>query len=57
MLSVDHAFYERLYLQDFNREYLQSTEVVQTCNRTSLSDRAAYRVRDFGNPLKFKAES
>ena len=56
MLSVDHAFCERLYLCDFNREYLQSREVVQTWNRTSLSDRAAYRVRDFGNPPKNRAE-
>ena len=32
---------------------MQSREVVQTSNRTSLSDRAAYnRVLDFGNPTK-----
>ena len=49
MLSVYHAFCERLYLCDFNRE---SREVVQTFNRTSLSDRAAYRVWDFWDPAK-----
>ena len=52
MLSVDHAFCERLYLCDFYRRSLQSMEVVQTFNRTSFSDRAAYRVWDFGNPTK-----
>ena len=57
MLSVDHAFCERLYLCDFNRESLQSREVVQTFNRTSLSDRAAYRVRDFGNPTKIQGRT
>ena len=50
MLSVDHAFCERLYLYDFNK----SREVVQTFNRTSLSDRAAYRVHDFRNPMKIQ---
>ena len=40
MLSVDHAFCEILYVCNFNRESLQSKEVVQTFNRTSLSDRA-----------------
>ena len=54
MLSVDHTFCERLYLCDFNRESLQSWEVVQTFDRTSLSDRAAYRVPDFGNPAKIQ---
>ena len=53
MLSVDHAFCDRLYLCDFNR----SREVVQTFNRTSLSDRAAYRVWDFGNPVKIQGRA
>ena len=52
MLSVDHAFCERLYLFDFNRESMQLREVVQTFNRTSISDRAAYRVRDLRDPAK-----
>ena len=55
MLSIDHAFCGRLYLRDFNWESLLSREVVQTFNRTSLSDRAAaYRVWDFGNPAKIQ---
>ena len=57
MLSVDRAFCERLYLCDFNKESLQSREVVQTFNRISLSDRAAYRVRDFGNPAKIQSRT
>ena len=52
MLSVDHAFCERLYLF-----VLQSMEVVQTFNRTVLSDRAFYRVRDFGNPAKIQGRT
>ena len=32
-------------------------KVVQTFNRTSLSDRAAYRVLDFGNPAKIQGKS
>ena len=57
MLNVDHAFCERLYLCDFNRESMQSREVVQTCNRTSLSNRAAYGVRDFRNPVKIQGRT
>ena len=57
MLSVYHAFCERLYLCDFNREYMQSREVVQTFNRTSLSDRAAYRVWDLRNPAKIQGKN
>ena len=53
MLSIDHAFCERLYSCDFNR----SREVVQTFNRTSLSERAAYRVWDFGNPVKIQGRA
>ena len=49
MLSVDHAFCEILNLCDFNLVSLQSREVVQTFNKTSISDRAAYRVWDFQN--------
>ena len=33
---------------------MKSMEVVQTFNRTSLSDRAANRVWDFGNPAKIQ---
>ena len=36
---------------------MQSREVVQTSNITSLSDRAAYRVRDFGNPAKIQGRT
>ena len=57
MLRVDHAFCEILYLYDFNRGSMQSREVVQTFNRTSLSDRAAFRVWDFGNPTKIKGRT
>ena len=57
MLIVDHAFCERLNLCDFNRESLQSKEVVQTFNKTSLSEGAAYRVRNFGNPAKFQGRT
>ena len=57
MLSVDHVFCERSYLCDFNRESLQSREVVQTFNRTSLSDNAAYRVQGFGNPGKIQGRT
>ena len=32
-------------------------EVVQTFNRTSLSDRAAYMVRGFGNPRKIQGRT
>ena len=32
---------------------MQSREVVQTFNRTLLSDRAANRVWDLGNPAEF----
>ena len=39
MLSVDPAFCERLYLCDFNRGSMHSMEVVQTFNRTLLSDK------------------
>ena len=45
------------YLCDFNRESLQSREVVQIFNRTSFSDRAAYKVRDFGNPWKIQGRT
>ena len=41
-------FVKRLYLRDCNRGSMQSREVVQTFNKTSLSDRAAYRVWDLG---------
>ena len=54
MLSIDHAFCGRLYLRDFNWEPLLSREVVQTFNRTSLSNRAAYSVRDFENLAKIQ---
>ena len=47
MLSVDHAFCEKLYLCDFNRESMIEP----------LSDRAAYRVRDFGNPVKIQGRT
>ena len=59
MLSVDHAFCERLYLCDFNMESMQSRtrEVVQTFNRILLSDRATYWVRDFGNPVKIQGRT
>ena len=57
MLSVDHAFCKRLYLCAFNRGSMQSREVVQTLNRTALSDRAAYRVWDFGNPVKIQGRT
>ena len=57
MLSVDHVYCKRSYLCDFNRESLQSREVVQTFNRTSLSDNAAYRVQGFGNPGKFQGRT
>ena len=57
MLSVDHAFCERLYLCDFNRESLQAREVVQTFNKTSSSDRAAYRLWDLGNPAKIQGRT
>ena len=33
---------------------MQSMDVVRTFNRTSFSDRAAYRVRDFRNPVKIQ---
>ena len=33
---------------------MQSREVVQTFNRTLLSDRAANRVWDLGNPAEFQ---
>ena len=56
-ICVYHAFCERLYLCDFNRESLQSREVVQTFNRTSLSDRVADSVRDFGNPAKIQGRT
>ena len=56
MLSADPAFCERLYLCDFDRGSIQSMEVVQTFNRTLLSDQAAYRVCNFEIPRKFKAE-
>ena len=49
MLSVNHV-----YLCDFNKNILRSREVVQTFDRTSLSDRATYRVRDIGNPAKIR---
>ena len=54
MLSIDHASCERLYLCDFNKGSMRSREVVQTFNRTSLSDRAADRVWDFRNPAKIQ---
>ena len=54
MLCVDLAFCEILYFFDFNGESFQSSEVVQTFQRTSLSDRAAYRVQDFRNPMKIQ---
>ena len=57
MLSVDHVYCERSYLCDFNRESLQSREVVQTFNRTSLSDNAAYRVQGLGNPGKIQGRT
>ena len=57
MPSVDHAFCERLYLCDFNRGPMQSMDVVQTFNRTSLSNRAAYMVRDFESPLKIQGKT
>ena len=68
MLNADHAFCERLYFCDFNRESRQSREVVQTFNlgpsilglrfnRTSLSDRTAYRMRDFRNPMKIQGRA
>ena len=50
-------FCEILYLSDFNRGSMQSREVVQTFDRTSLSDRAAYRVWDFGNPVKIQCRT
>ena len=31
--------------------------IVQIFNRTSLSDRAAYRVRDFGNSAKIQGRT
>ena len=52
MLSVDHAFV--LPLCDFNRGYMQSREVIQTFNRTSLSDRAS---KDFGNLAKIQGRT
>ena len=57
MLCVDHTFCERLYLFDFNRESMQSSEVVRTFHRTSLSNRAAYRVRDYRNPMKIQGRT
>ena len=57
MLSADHAFCERLYFCDFNRGSMQSRELVQTFNRTSLSERAAYGVWDFENPAKIQART
>ena len=36
---------------------MQSREVVQTFNRTSLPDRAAYRVCDFGNSAKIQGRT
>ena len=54
MPSIDHAFCEISYLCDLNRRSMQSREVVRTFNRTSLSDRAGYRVLDFGNPAKIQ---
>ena len=68
MLNAHHAFCERLYFCDFNRESMQSREVVQTFNlgpsilgprfnRTSLSDRAAYRMRDFRNPMEIQGRA
>ena len=57
MLSVVHAFCERIYLCDFNRESMQSREVVLTFNRTSLSDRAAYRVWAFENSAKIRGRT
>ena len=50
MLSIDYAFCEILYLCDFNKGSMQSI------NRTSLSDRAAYIVWDFGNPAKIQGK-
>ena len=47
MLIVDLAFCERLYLCD-----LAVKGGSQNIFRTSFSDRATYRVRDFGNPTK-----
>ena len=34
--------------------FYYSMEVVQTFDRTSLSDRAAYRIWAFGNPAKIQ---
>ena len=50
--SVDHAFCGRLYVYDFKRGSLLSMEVVQTFNRTSLSDITSYRVLSSDKPLK-----
>ena len=54
--SVDHAFCGRLYLCDFKRGSLLSMEVVQTFNRTSLSDITSYRVLSSETPQKFQAK-
>ena len=56
MLSVEHAFCERLYLCDFNRESLQSMEVVQTFNRNNYLTELLIGCRTSGIPRKFKAE-
>ena len=43
-----------LFVKDYTCVIFIGREVVQISNRTSLSDRAAYRVRDFGNPAKIQ---
>ena len=46
-----------LFVKDYTCVILQSREVVQTFDRTSLYDRAAYRVPDFKNPAKIQGKT
>ena len=59
MLTIYHAFCERLHVDDFNMGSMHSREVVQTFNITSLSDRAVYTcmVWDLGNPAKIQGKT
>ena len=53
------CFCERLFLCDFNGGIyaVKGGGVVQTFNITTLFDRAAYRVWDFGNPAKIQGRT
>ena len=56
MLTVDHAFGERLYLCDFNRGSMLSMEVVQHLKELHYLTELLIGRGTSGIPRKFKAE-